>query len=222
MKKKVKIMLFIISILVVASICVWGIDLYVRESVKEKIIDEKVVGQKVEAILVLGCQVKPDGTLSLMLQDRLNKALALYEQKVSDKIIVSGDHGTNEYDEVNAMKRYLMEHGVVSEAIFMDHAGFSTYESIYRAKHIFEANKIVIVTQEYHLYRALYVAKSLGIDAYGVCAQKVNYDGQMKRELREILARNKDFVQCIWKTEPTYLGESIPISGNGDSTNDNT
>lgn len=222
MKKKVRILLVVlISIFIIGLIYVLGIDLYVRESVKGKIIEEKGVQQKVDAILVLGCQVKPDGSLSLMLQDRLNEALSLYNQKVSNKIIVSGDHGTKEYDEVNAMKLYLIEQGVASEDIFMDHAGFSTYESVYRAKHIFEANKIVIVTQQYHLYRSLYVANSLGIEAYGVSARKINYYGQTQREIREILARNKDFVQSILKIEPTYLGETIPISGNGDSTNDN-
>ena len=102
----------------------------------------------------------------------------------------------------------------------MDHAGFSTYESMYRAKEIFEADKIVIVTQKYHLFRALYIAKSLGIEAYGIGANPRKYVGAIYRETREVLARNKDFVKCIFKPEPTYLGEKIPVSGNGDLTND--
>ena len=102
----------------------------------------------------------------------------------------------------------------------MDHAGFSTYESIYRAKEIFGAKKILIVTQEYHLYRALYIARCFGIDAYGVSSDLDNYYGQFHRDVREILARVKDFGLCILKVKPTYLGEPIDLHGNGDLTND--
>ena len=133
---------------------------------------------------------------------------------------MSGDHGRAEYDEVNTMKNYAIEKGVKSEDIFMDHAGFSTYESIYRAKEIFKAKKVVIVTQKYHLYRALYIAKQLDLEAYGVGADPRQYVGATYREIREILARDKDFIKCIFKPTPTYLGETIPVSGNGDATND--
>lgn len=103
----------------------------------------------------------------------------------------------------------------------MDHAGFSTYESIYRAKAIFETKKVVIVTQKYHLYRALYIANKMGIEAYGINSDPRKYSGQLYREIREILARNKDFANCIFKTKPTYLGDTIPVSGDGNVTNDN-
>ena len=155
-----------------------------------------------------------------MLEDRLLEGIKLYQNSVSDKIIMSGDHGRREYDEVNIMKNYAIEKGIPSENIFMDHAGFSTYESIYRAKDIFEAKKVVIVTQEYHLYRALYIANQLGLEAYGVGADPRQYVGAAYRELREILARDKDFIKCIFKPEPTYLGDTIPVSGNVDITND--
>ena len=161
-----------------------------------------------------------DGSLSLMLKDRLDKAIELYKQGISEKIIVSGDHGREEYDEVNAMKKYLIENEIPSESIFMDHAGFSTYESLYRAGYIFKVEKLIVVTQEYHLYRAVYIGNKLGIETYGVPAEKTLYYGQTSREIREILARDKDFVKCIFKSKPTYLGESIPVSGNGDLTND--
>ena len=115
---------------------------------------------------------------------------------------------------------YAIEKGVPSENIFMDHAGFSSYESVYRAKEIFGANKIIIVTQKYHLYRSLYIANQLGVEAYGVGSDPRKYVGQFYREFREILARNKDFVKCIFKPKPTYLGEIIPVSGSGDVTND--
>ena len=125
-----------------------------------------------------------------------------------------------DYDEVNVMKKYLKENNIPSKDIFMDHAGLSSYDSIYRAKKIFKANKIIIVTQDYHLYRALYIAKQLDMEAYGVVANKREYRGQFKREIREIMARVKDFIKCIIKPESTYLGEVIPINGNGDNTND--
>ena len=133
---------------------------------------------------------------------------------------MSGDHGREHYNEVGAMKNYALERSVPSENVFMDHAGFSTYETMYRAKEIFKAKKVVIVTQEYHLYRALYIARQLGLEAYGVAADVRTYGGQSMRDAREVLARCKDFALCLFKPEPTYLGDPIPVSGNGDVTND--
>ena len=159
---------------------------------------------------------------SPMLQDRLDEAIALYKENISSKIIMSGDHGRESYDEVNIMKNYAIEKGVPSENIFMDHAGFSSYESMYRAKEIFEAKKVIIVTQKYHLFRTLYIGEKLGLEAYGVNSDPRSYVGAIYRECREVLARNKDFFQCVFKPKPTYLGETIPVSGNGDITNDKT
>ena len=176
--------------------------------------------QDVDCILVLGCSVRPDGSPSDMLHDRMRRGVELYEMGAAPKLLVSGDHGQHEYNEVDAMKRFALEHGVPAEDVFMDHAGFSTYESVYRAKEIFGAKKIIIVTQEYHLYRALYIARQLGFEAYGVDADYRNYSGQFSRDVREVLARVKDFFGCIFKPEPTYLGETIPIWGNGNVTND--
>ena len=153
-------------------------------------------------------------------EDRLLEGISLYKNGAASKIIVSGDHGRENYDEVNAMKKFLIERGIPSEDIFMDHAGFSSYDSIYRAKEIFGAKKIIIVTQEYHLYRCLYIANALEIEAYGVASNPREYSGQIVRDIREILARNKDVIKCIFKPVPTYLGDSISVSGNGDITND--
>ncbi len=178
--------------------------------------------EDVDCILVLGCLVKDNGVPSDMLTDRLKRGIELYGQGAAPKLLMSGDHGSADYDEVNAMKRFAVDAGVPSSDVFMDHAGFSTYESIYRAKEIFEADKIIIVTQEYHLYRALFIAKRLGVEAYGVDADLRAYRGQTMRDVREILARCKDFLHTSFKFEPTYLGEVIPIGGNGDMTNDET
>lgn len=174
----------------------------------------------VDCIIVFGCQVHNDGSLSGMLHDRLRRSIELYEAGVSTKLLMSGDHGQNDYNEVGAMKQYAVDNGVPPENVFMDHAGFSTYDTIYRAKEIFQARKVVIVTQEYHLYRALYIAKQLGLDAYGVSSDYNRYFGQTKRDVREVAARCKDFVKCVFKPEPTFLGEVIPISGDGSLTDD--
>ena len=219
--KKFKLLTIILGILILLGvIAVFGINLYVKNFASENIIEDLSKIEKKDAILVLGCQVKEDGTLSLMLKDRLDKSIQLYKEGISNKIIVSGDHGSKNYDEVNAMKKYLIENGIESQDIFMDHAGFSTYESMYRASYIFNVKKLVVVTQEYHLYRAVYIGNKLGIETIGVPAEKIEYYGQNLRDIREILARDKDFIKCIFKPEPTYLGDSIPVSGNGDITND--
>jgi len=219
---KIKKIVFILSvILLVLVLAVLGINGYIKSSTKNQIIsvEESSKLEDIDCIIILGAGIWGDKP-SPMLEDRLLQGIELYNNNVSTKIIMSGDHGREEYDEVNIMKEFAIEKGVPSENIFMDHAGFSTYESIYRAKEIFEADKIVIVTQKYHLYRALHIANSLGIEAYGVGADPRQYVGAMYRELREILARNKDFVKCLFKPEPTYLGETIPVSGNGNATND--
>jgi len=215
--------LAIILFLVIAGILtVFGVNAYVKYIGEKNIItpDKAVKMKDIDCIVVLGCQVKDDGKPSSMLSDRLQRGIELYKQGSTPKIIMSGDHGTKTYDEVNTMKQVAIEAGVESGDIFMDHAGFSTYESIYRAKEIFEADKIIVVTQQYHLYRALYIAQMLGIKAYGVSSDYRTYWGQSNREAREILARCKDFAKTIFKPEPTYLGEVIPVSGNGDMTND--
>ena len=216
-----KIIKYGIIFMLVLLCIVFIINFYVVKTTKNQIItSDKISDLKdIDCILVLGAGIWGDKP-SPMLEDRLNEAISLYKQNVSAKIIMSGDHGREEYDEVNIMKDYAIEKGVPSEAIFMDHAGFSSYESIYRLREIFEAKKVVIVTQKYHLFRALYIANQFDLEAYGVNSDPRRYVGAAYRELREVLARNKDFIQCIIKPKPTYLGETIPVSGNGDITND--
>ena len=217
MKKTIKIIIFLVIII---TIIVIGINIYVVFKSKSKIKDiEKIDYNNIDCIFVLGAGIRGNNP-SPMLEDRLLTSIDLYNDNIANKIIVSGDHGTVDYDEVNVMKKYLTDQGIPSESIFMDHAGFSTYDSIYRAKEIFEAKKIIVVTQEYHLYRALYIAQKMNIDAYGVVANRRTYKFQLKRDIREIAARTKDFIKCIIKPESKYLGEVIPVSGNGNVTND--
>ena len=218
--KKIMLSLLLLGLIGITSIL--GIDIYVRNQSKDYILDSIDASklEDVDAILVLGCQVKESGYPSAMLRDRLNRSIELYDLDASNKIIMSGDHGRVEYDEVNTMKQFAMDEGIPSSDIFMDHAGFSTYESMYRAKEIFGVEKIIIVTQEYHLYRAIYDAKALGIEAYGVSSDYFRYSGQLYRDIREVFARVKDFGYTLIKPEPTFLGDSIPINGDGNITND--
>ena len=214
MKKVIRILfaLLIITIL---------INVYVVIKTNSQIIDmDNIKENDFDCILVLGAGLR-DKRPSPMLEERLIMAIKLYELGIAPKILVSGDHEYNKHDEVNVMKNYLIENGISSHDIFMDHAGISTYDSVYRAKEIFKVHKMVIVTQKYHLYRALYIAKSLDFSTVGVIADREHYYGQTKRDIREFAARIKDFFKCIIKPASHYLGEIFPISGDGNQTNDN-
>ena len=198
-----------------------GINLRVKGTAKDRIVaTDGLRDEEFDCVMVLGCQVKEGGEPSHMLRDRLQRGVETYQYGASEKLLMSGDHGRTDYNEVETMKQYAIDEGIESENIFMDHAGFSTYESIYRAKEVFGVKKMVIITQEYHLYRALYIAEKLGIEAYGVASDYHIYAGQSMRDLREVLARAKDFVTTIVKPEPTYLGDFIDIHGDGNITND--
>lgn len=217
-KKKI----IIISLIIILFVCLvtMFINIYMIISTKKQIVDINNIDNynNVDAIIVLGCKAEENGP-SLMLANRLNKGVEVYN-KLNTKIILTGDHGTNEYDEVNTMRDYILTFDIPKEDIFLDHAGFNTYDSIYRAKYIFEAKKIIIVTQKYHMYRALYIANSLDIEAVGIVADDIPQKGIMlKNEIREILSRDKNFFLGIFKPKSKYLGEIIPLTGDGSVTN---
>lgn len=213
-----RILALVLSVVLTAAAVVIGVNLYVCGSAGRYISDDG--GQTADCVLVLGCAVQPDGKPSLMLRDRLDAAIELYKAGAAPKLLMSGDHGTQYYDEVNAMKDYAMAKGVPSEDIFMDHAGFNTYDSLYRARDVFGAEKVIVVTQSYHLYRAVYIGRSLGMEVTGVAAEEITYEGWVWREAREVMARVKDFGLCFTKPLPTVLGEGIDLTGSGDVTND--
>lgn len=172
-----------------------------------------------DAIVVLGASVFADGTPSGILQDRLDDGIALYFAGVAPKLIMSGDNGTESYNEVRVMKQYAIAQGVPSEDIFCDHAGFSTYESMYRAKYVFGCQRIVVATQTYHLYRALWSAKSLGMQAEGVPSDYHEYQKQLQYDIREVPARTKDFFKALFRMPSTYVGDAISLDQDGDVTN---
>lgn len=211
-----KLMLFLIILVISVGLVSVLINIHVISSTKNCIISPETASVlNADAILVLGAAVRPDKTPSPMLQDRLNQGIDLYNLKASNRVLVSGDNSTIHYDEVTVMKNYILASGIPSEDVFKDHAGFNTYNSMFRAKEIFRVNRVIIVTQEYHLYRAIYIAKHLGMDAYGVASNPRIYSGQSARDFREFLARVKDFFLSIVKPDSVFLGDEIPISGNG-------
>ena len=194
---------------------------YVRTTAEWK---EAVTGdgaEDPECILVLGCSYYPGGEPSPMLKDRLDRAAELYYISPR-KIIVSGDHTPEEYyNEVKAMKEYLVGIGIPSEDIYMDHHGYSTYESIYRAYYVFGVRRMTIVTQTYHLFRAVYLARAFGIEEDGVAAEREEYSGSIGRETREVIARNKDFLYAIFRPAPAKYGDDkVSLQDSGDLTDE--
>jgi len=201
MVRRILAVFVMLAVIIISSALL--IDQYVQRTSSGYIVGPGEVPEA-DAILVPGAYVFPDGTVSFMLYDRLNGAYELYKSGKARKILVSGDHGRKDYDEVNTMKKFLKDKGVPEADVFMDHAGFCTYESIYRARDVF------------------LVARELGLEAYGVASDQHDYGEVMTiYKLREIVARNKDFFLAkILKPQPTFLGDTVPVTGDGRSTDD--
>ncbi|MBQ6654144.1 MAG: YdcF family protein [Erysipelotrichaceae bacterium] len=206
----------VISVLTVTLI---NVLMCLNSTKRMRSVEECVGKSGYDCIIVLGCGVWGDRPTPL-LSDRLDAAIKLYEAGVAGKILMSGDHGQKNYDEVTVMLNYALSHGVRASDIFLDHAGFSTYETMYRAAEVFGVKKAVIVTQKYHLYRALHDAYAMGIEADGTIATGHVFMSQLYWDVREAAARVKDFIWCIFKPLPTYLGEKIDITGDGQVTFD--
>ena len=221
MFKAVRRVLGALVILAVAAVLVVaGTNAAVILSTRDDIVDEQTAASyDADAIVVLGASVTPDGEPSGILKDRLDDGISLYFAGAAPKIIMSGDNGTQSYNECWAMKQYAVEQGVPSEDVFCDHAGFSTYETMYRARHVFGANRIVVATQTYHLYRALYAAQGLGMQAIGVPSDYSDYAKQPWYDTREVPARTKDFFQVLFNVPSTFVGDPISLNQSGDVTN---
>lgn len=216
-----RLIIVILVIVVIGFIMVFGLNFYMINKTRNKILsyDDAIVLEDVDVVLVLGCKVNGSDP-SMMLGNRLDTGVELYKG-MDTKLLLSGDHGQKEYDEVNVMRSYVLKQDIDTHDIFLDHAGFSTYDSMYRAKHVFGVKKIIVVTQEYHLYRSLYIAEKLGIEAYGVAAKDIPYPSINTRNyIREFMARPKDFLKVIFKPSSKYVGDKIDIKGDGNVTLD--
>lgn len=201
MKKIFKYILIVLIVIILVPVI---INFYVILSTKNRIVSgDSELLTDIDYIVVLGAGIRR-GKPSPMLEDRLKTGIILYNNDISKKILITGDHMNDDYDEVTVMKNYLLDHGIPEEDIITDNYGISTYDSIYRVKKVYKANKVVIVSQRYHLYRALFLSNNLDLDSYGVEANLRYYYGQGYREIREILARNKDFIKGIIKPKAVY------------------
>ena len=199
-----KIFKYILIVLIVIMLVPVIINFYIILSTKNRIVsrDSKLLTD-IDYIVILGAGIRR-GKPSPMLEDRLKTGISLYNKDISNKILITGDHMNDDYDEVTVMKNYLLEHGIPEEDIITDNYGISTYDSIYRVKNVYKSNKVVIVSQRYHLYRALFLSDNLDLESYGVEANLRYYYGQWYREIREILARNKDFIKGMIKPKAVY------------------
>lgn len=218
-KPKLRLIFVPLSLLVILFLSVFLIHLHIEKSSETKIYSQEVLATKdnngYQAILILGSGIVGD-IPSPILKERLDTGIYLYKNGIATKILMSGDNGSIHYDEVSTMRNYALNQGVPSEDIFMDYAGFSTYESMYRAEYIFGISKMVIVTQEYHLYRAIYIAHSMDIDVVGANATKEILAGHYARVFREVFAQYKDFFYTKFEPLPKYLGEGISLELNAD------
>ncbi len=210
MLKKILKFGFITGIILI--LCILLLDFYIIKSTKNQLFTEVTSVKKSYTGLVLGARVYKSGGLSLILKDRVETALKLYQSKKIKRFLLSGDHGTKSYDEVNAMKNYLVNLGVPEKDIFLDHAGFDTYDSLVRAKKIFLVNDVIIITQKFHLKRSLFIANNTGLNAQGFVCDSHNYGIAKTMFIREKLANIKAFIEIFLHLKPTYLGKKIPIT----------
>lgn len=210
--KKILIACILIGIIIIS------INIYIVKSTEDYVYTDIKKLPKVEAVIVLGAKVSKE-KLSFVLEDRLIAGVNIIYADKAEAILLSGDHGRKEYDEVNSMLKYIIRRNfnINNEQIFMDHAGFDTYDSMFRAKEIFNIKSAIIVTQDFHINRSVYIARSLGIEAYGFSVDESMYKETVRFnwKAREMLTRVKAFKDVLLNSNPTYFGEKIPITGNG-------
>ncbi len=183
---------------------------------RDEITDRPAQAPQAQVAIVLGARVQPDGRMSAMLADRVSTGARLYLAGKVEKVLASGDHGTRGYDEVNAMRRGLLDAGVPDRDIFTDHAGFDTWSSMVRAQKVFGVESALVVTQGFHLPRAVWLGKRAGLDVHGVSSDLRGYGRQNRRSsVREWLARPKAVQEVAVGRDPRFLGPQIPITGDG-------
>lgn len=169
-----------------------------------------------QVALVLGASVTSGGALSPVLAERADRAIALYNAKKVSKILVTGDNATLSHDEVDPVGKYMVGRGVRKGDIFLDHAGFDTYSSMYRARDVFEVQSLTIVSQPFHLPRAVFIARALGLTAYASPADKNGLNAY--NYVREVPATVKATYDILFSRVPKYLGQQYPITGDGEDT----
>ena len=167
---------------------------------------------KTKVAIILGAGIR-NNKPSKYLKDRLDAGISLYQNHKVEKILLSGDNGRDEYDELTVMKLYCYEHGVDTTKIYIDYAGFDSYSTLYRAKHIFKVDTAILVSQDYHLNRCVYLGNALGIKSYGFNANTGVYRGYKYYSLREKLSITKSTFDVLRNRKPKYLGTPVNING---------
>ncbi len=206
--------LIFVAVLVCALIVI-GIPVMMRLSSGPYIYTSVEDVPSAQVAIVPGASVY-EGEPSPILEERADTAIMLYETGKVGKILVSGDNATKDYNEVNPVQRYLLAAGIPAQDIFLDHAGFDTYSTMYRAQTIFKAESAIVVTQDFHLPRAVYIGRHLGMPVYGVVAEGA--PGSLYDYLREVPASDKALLDLIVGRIPQYLGSAFPLTGSGTST----
>jgi vancomycin permeability regulator SanA len=197
---------FIVVILAFFTPLIW-----IEISTKNEIYTEQTAPKERIAI-VFGAGVKKNGTPSDILKDRIQTASNLYTQGKIEKILMSGDNSISHYNEPVAMQKYAILLGIPEDKIALDYAGFRTYDTCARAKKVFMINQAILITQKFHLKRAVFLCKSMGIKSSGVIVNKNTYIDNIKLNIRDTLAKIQSFYEVyLIKHDPKFLGEEIPI-----------
>lgn len=214
----IRVIAVILGLILAVSGSIFFIYVYISIKGNAHTFELHDLPQGVDCIIVPGAQIIGNRTPSPMLQDRLDGAVELYRAGVSNRIIVSGDHREDNYNEPLVMYKYLLSQGIPDEAIFMDHFGLDTYDSIYRAIHVFKVQSAIIVTQRFHLQRALYIGGKLGLDCVGYATNPRSYLSTPYFLAREIGARLKAVYETNTNAPPERMSPPYPISGDGRGT----
>ncbi len=206
-----KLAIFMILLPILVSVAALGYRRIIQQRYGQFVFDADGV-PATQVALVFGAGVYEDGRLSDMLRDRMDVAIELYNAGKVEKLLLSGDNRFENYDEPTAMMEYAIENGVAEADIQPDFGGRRTYDSCYRAKHIFQVDEAILVTQYFHLPRALMNCQKLGIETIGVSADLNFYVDARYLAVREIAATLQSTWDLVWEEPPPVMGDVIQIS----------
>lgn len=213
MKKLKSALIYILYFLTFCVLVIWGLGYYIYISTSGKIYENPKALPAAHTAIILGASVHSDGKLSPILKERVDAGLMLYREKKVTRFLLSGDNRTPDYDEVSAMRAYLVRRGVPETHIFVDPAGLNTYDSMYRSREIYEVPSAIIVTQQFHLPRALFIATNLGLNYKGYPADSKHYKTDLNLLRREKLANFKAVYELVSRQIPRTMGKKVPVTG---------
>ena len=213
MKMLKKLIFFFLLIGASLLLVIWGLHAYILNASSTRIFNSIETVPASHTVIILGASVHSDGKLSPILQDRVDTGLRLYNNGKAKRFLLSGDNRRSDYDEVSSMKNYLMERNVPEAHIFTDPAGIDTYDSMYRSHAIFEVPSAIVVTQQFHLPRTIFIAKNLGLSYSGFPADSRQYKTEASLIRREKLANFKAVYELIFHQKPANMGKKMPVRG---------